>query len=53
MRPGELEASIERLRTAAAALERMGEKAEAAEAHIYIGVALGMTHQNRADPRGL
>ncbi|MFZ0829822.1 MAG: AAA family ATPase [Thermoplasmata archaeon] len=46
MRPGELEASIERLRTAAAALERMGEKAEAAEAHIYIGVALGMTHQN-------
>jgi len=45
MRPGELEASIDRLRAAAAALERMGEKAEAAEAHIYIGVALGMTHQ--------
>lgn len=44
MRPGELEPSMERLRTAAAELERMGEKAEAAEAHIYIGVALGMTH---------
>jgi tetratricopeptide (TPR) repeat protein len=45
MRPGELDASIERLRAAAAALESMGEKAEAAEAHIYIGVALGMTRQ--------
>ncbi len=44
MRPGELEPSIERLRKAATELERMGEKAEAAEAHIYIGVALGMTH---------
>ena len=44
MRPGELEASIVRLRSAAVALERMGEKAEAAEAHIYIGVALGMGH---------
>ena len=44
MRPGELDASIDRLRAAAAALERMGEKAEAAEAHIYIGVALGMRH---------
>ncbi len=43
MRPGELETSIDRLRAAATALERMGEKAEAAEAHIYIGVALGMT----------
>jgi tetratricopeptide (TPR) repeat protein len=43
MRPGELPASIDRLRVAAAALEKMGEKAEAAEAHIYIGVALGMT----------
>ena len=43
MRPGELEASIDRLKAAATALERMGEKAEAAEAHIYIGVALGMT----------
>jgi tetratricopeptide (TPR) repeat protein len=45
MRPGELEASIDRLRAAAVSLERMGEKAEAAEAHIYIGVALGMTHR--------
>ena len=45
MRPGELEASIGRLRAAAASLEQMGEKAEAAEAHIYIGVALGMTRQ--------
>jgi tetratricopeptide (TPR) repeat protein len=45
MRPGELDASIERLRAAAASLEKMGEKAEAAEAHIYIGVALGMTRQ--------
>ena len=45
MRPGELEASIDRLRAAAASLEQMGEKAEAAEAHIYIGVALGMTRQ--------
>lgn len=46
MRPGELEASIDRLRAAAAELERMGEKAEAAEAHLYIGVALGMTRQS-------
>ncbi|MCI4348020.1 MAG: tetratricopeptide repeat protein, partial [Thermoplasmata archaeon] len=46
MRPGELEASIERLRTAAASLERMGEKAEASEAHLYIGVALGMTQRS-------
>jgi tetratricopeptide (TPR) repeat protein len=45
MRPGELGASIDRLRAAAASLEGMGEKAEAAEAHIYIGVALGMTGQ--------
>jgi tetratricopeptide (TPR) repeat protein len=45
MRPGELEASIDRLRAAAAALERMGEKAEAAEAYIYVGVALGMRHE--------
>jgi tetratricopeptide (TPR) repeat protein len=43
MRPGELAASTDRLRAAASALERMGEKAEAAEAHIYIGVALGMS----------
>lgn len=43
MRPGELEASIGRLRAAATALERLGELAEAAEAYIYIGVALGMT----------
>ena len=48
MRPGELNASIDRLRVAAAALENMGEKAEAAEAHIYIGVALGMTRQPQA-----
>jgi tetratricopeptide (TPR) repeat protein len=48
MRPGELPASIDRLRAAAAALEKMGEKAEAAEAHIYIGVALGMTSQTDA-----
>ena len=43
MRPGELEASIDRLRTAAASLEQTGEKAEAAEAHMYIGVALALT----------
>jgi tetratricopeptide (TPR) repeat protein len=46
MRPGELETSIDRLRAAAATLEGIGEKAEAAEAHIYIGVALGMTHRS-------
>ncbi len=45
MRPGELAASIDRLRAAAASLEKMGEKAEAAEAYLYIGVALGMTRQ--------
>jgi tetratricopeptide (TPR) repeat protein len=45
MRPGELDVSIDRLRAAAASLEEMGEKAEAAEAYIYIGVALGMTHR--------
>ncbi|MGC2289288.1 MAG: AAA family ATPase [Thermoplasmata archaeon] len=45
MRPGELEASIDRLRAAAVSLERLGEKAEAAEAYIYIGVAVGMTHR--------
>lgn len=48
MRPGELGASIERLRAAAAALERMGERAEAAEAQIYVGVALGMTRDSAA-----
>jgi tetratricopeptide (TPR) repeat protein len=48
MRPGELAASIDRLRVAAAELERMGERAEAAEAHIYVGVALGMSQQTEA-----
>ncbi|HLY77302.1 MAG TPA: AAA family ATPase [Thermoplasmata archaeon] len=45
MRPGELDASSERLRVAAASLERMGEKAEAAEAYLYLGVAQGMTRR--------
>jgi tetratricopeptide (TPR) repeat protein len=45
MRPGELGASILRLKAAAAALERSGEKAEAAEAYLYVGVALGMAQQ--------
>lgn len=42
MRPGGLAESIERLRAAGRALEAMGEKAEAAEARLYVGVALGM-----------
>ncbi len=42
MQPGGLVESKRMLHEAAEALEQMGEKAEASEAHLYVGIALGI-----------
>jgi tetratricopeptide (TPR) repeat protein len=42
MLPGGPDAALPVLREAGAKLEAMGEKAEASEAHLYVGVTLGM-----------